>query len=856
MLCAFALALFSTVDHCEGGDAPSPLTPLPRGGEGNRSGEDRTEFRYGYIPSHNKIRLFIANASAEMTDWNVSVTAQGKAETLAQHAGKFPFKQAGETMAVPDLPEGQYTLTAKLSGKGQPLEFARTFKRQHFPWENSTLGKETVVVPPFTPLEVNAEQKRVDCILRQHVVSSAGLWEQVTSQQTPLLAAPMILRASFGGKEYAAAGLGASFTKTAGHQVTGNASWNAGPLKGRTTFDFDYDGFMKITLELEPTAETVEALDLVVPLNASEASLMHSVTDLLRHHYAGKIPDGKGKVWDSAKVPRYQFPGPLLPYVWLGGTERGICWLAENDRDWMLDEKMPTHEIIRDEKTVSLVVHFVTKPGAIARRRTISFAIMATPAKPMPQQPANYRAWWPIGTQNKEGVDFTLAGACYYWGAQTPCLQFYPAFKNFSIYEESATIRRTGKADMSYTNKWLQQFTGPQYTDELKKTYRAHVDWLLHNSKNTPKDQPGSPKAHYLIPYTNARAINWDEEVQTYLDEWSIYDVADPRWKQAVAAKTDLGQSGLRLLRENADHYNDLCGVAYEVDPLPSYVDMALYYHKKMYETFADGVYWDDYFVLANYNPVSGPAYVDDEGKLRPGVSWLGFRELAKRNAIMQHQMGMRPLSWIHMTNCNVVPVLSFGTLLFEWEWRDQGEFAKKDFQDRLDVDSDTSLILAQSTGLHSGNLTVSLDLFRPPAGSGVSREWLVRTGLAVCIPHEIKLPAYEALHQKVISLFDSMGYGKPECKVYRYWDAEQAVTSRGPNVKTLTLSRPGKALVFVGSYGPGGDCEITLDLKKLGLNEQAKATNGETGKPLQQAGSGRFTVPIQKHDFQVVVVE
>ncbi|MCY3018795.1 MAG: DUF6067 family protein [Planctomycetota bacterium] len=811
--------------------------------------EDKTAFRFGYMPSQHKIRHLILSPAAEMTDWKVLVTAQGKAEVLAQQLGRFPFNQAGETMDVPDLPEGQYMLTAQLTGKGQPAEFARTFVRQHFPWENSTLGKDPIVVPPFTPLEVNAEQRRVDCILRQHTISSSGLWEQVTSQQKPLLAAPITLRATVGAKQYVAAGPGAVFTKTPGNHVTGRAAWTAGPLQGCTRFDFDYDGFMRVDLDVESTAERVEALDLVVPLNSGEACLMHSVTDLLRSHYAGRIPEGQGKVWDSAKVPRYQLPGPFLPYIWLGGTERGICWIAENDRDWVLDEKLPTHEIIREGKSVSLVVHFVTRPSTLTRRRTISFALMATPAKPMPQQPANYRAWWPVTTANKEGVDITLAGACYYWGSQTPCLQFYPAFRNFSIFEEAAAIRRTGKADMRFTDQWLQQFKGPQYTEELKKTYRAHVDWMLYNAKGAPKVQPGAPKVHYLIPYTNPRAINWDQEVQTYLDEWSIYDVADPRWNQAVKDK-------LRLLRENEKDYNDLSGVAYEVDPLPSYADMVLYYHKKMYETFADGVYWDDFFVLANYNPVSGPAYVDDDGRLRPGVSWFAFRELAKRNAVMQHQMSMRPLAWIHMTNCNVVPALSFGTLLFEWEWRDQGEFAKRDFQDRLDVDSDTSLILAESTGLQSGNLTVSLDLFRPPPGSGVSREWLVRTGLAVCVPHEIKLPASDAVHQKVIGLLDAMGYGRPECKVYRYWDADKEVATSGTNVKTLTLSRPGKVLVFVGSYGYGGECQIALDLSKLGLSTEAKATNGETGKPVQRLSPGRFMFPIQKHDFQIILVD
>jgi len=75
----------------------------------------------------------------------------------------------------------------------------------------------------------------------------------------------------------------------------------------------------------------------------------------------------------------------------------------------------------------------------------------------------------------------------------------------------------------------------------------------------------------------------------------------------------------------------------------------------------------------------------------------------------MQYQLGLRPMIYLHMTNTNMVPILSFGTINLDWEWRDQGEYASKDLQDRLDVDRDTSLILAQSTGLQSGNVTAPL---------------------------------------------------------------------------------------------------------------------------------------------------
>ena len=89
-----------------------------------------------------------------------------------------------------------------------------------------------------------------------------------------------------------------------------------------------------------------------------------------------------------------------------------------------------------------------------------------------------------------------------------------------------------------------------------------------------PKDEPGATKQHYIIPYTNPRALTWDDAAQTYMDEWSIYDVTDPRWENAAALGT------LRSRESRA--YNELSRIDFAIDPVNSYTDMAMYYHKKM----------------------------------------------------------------------------------------------------------------------------------------------------------------------------------------------------------------------------------------------------------------------------------
>ena len=151
-----------------------------------------------------------------------------------------------------------------------------------------------MVIPPFTPLVVDPRQATVSCVLRQHDLNGVGLWSQVSSQGRPLLNAPMRLEVESGGKTYVAAGPSTAFSETSADRVRGQAGpWVAGPVRGNANFEFDYDGLEKVTLQTSADRTRIDAMRLVIPMKTSEAWLMHPVTDLLRHHYAGRIQTAK-----------------------------------------------------------------------------------------------------------------------------------------------------------------------------------------------------------------------------------------------------------------------------------------------------------------------------------------------------------------------------------------------------------------------------------------------------------------------------------------------------------------------------------------------------------------------------------
>jgi hypothetical protein len=362
----------------------------------------------------------------------------------------------------------------------------------------------------------------------------------------------------------------------------------------------------------------------------------------------------------------------------------------------------------------------------------------------------------------------------------------------------------------------------------------------------------------YHTSYIDPVGFVWDDETPTYLDEWSIYDVADPLWDFRVADNS-------RPLREKSSLYNATSYWDFGSFPTASYNDMALYHVDMMLSKFSDGIFLDDMNLAPNYNPISGSGYIGEDGRLRPGMSIFAMRDLVRRLAVWQYQKGMKPLVYAHSTNTQLVPILSFATHQLELEYAGgvfPGTSIDSDFQDRYNLDGDTGFILAQVTGAQSGNIGTILDRFDPSSAglsAGITREHLLRTGLAVCLTHELLTPAHDALTDQITGMLHSFGYGAANCTSYRYWDEIKPVVTAGVNAKTLTLNVGAKALVIVASYqSSGGTCQITVDLAKLGVPLAAKAIDMEdvTKTPLTSSGAGKFSFLLPKHDFKVLLIQ
>jgi hypothetical protein len=654
-------------------------------------------------------------------------------------------------------------------------------------------------------------------VLRRHTLNGAGLWNQVTSLGAPLLAGPMRWRVRSGGRDLAvSAGPFAVVSRKPNAAVTAG-SFKAGPLAAEVRTEWDYDGMAKVTLRV-PAAPTgqVERLTLEIPLKDAETRYLHACGDGLRFNYAGLTPAGEGRIWDSSKANRLNIVGTFYPYVWVGGGERGLAWFADSDKDWSLEEQTPTLELERAGGVLTLRVRFITQPTPLDRERTLVFGLQATPAKPMPEKPVNWRRWLNTYYPDITVQPFSIMGSSYYYGCRS--FDFYPRDRDFSIYQAFSEARNTGQYDDAFVTQWMEKCkTFAKPGTEAWTMYDNHIKAGMRTAAGMVRTN-----GWLWTPYTNPRGAGFHmEEWPTFQDEWIQF----PYFARS---------------KEGA--------VAYDVCPVRSFQDAALWYYREMMTCF-DGIYWDNLYLSANLDTVAGGAWTDAKGRVHPGMGLWAMRDLVRRTALLFHECG-RPLyaNIPHLTNANLVPVFSFANVSLDWEW----QYGKRDFQDRFAPD----LTVAEAIGRQCGNIPLILaGGFYDAKDPMYAR--VMRTRLGVCLVHEIRAWDYQpAFHYEMMKKIFLFGYGEPDCRVYNYWDDGFPLKATGCDAKAIVMARGQKALAIVTDYAEGGTCSIAFDLKALGLPPSVKAKDVEDGAALESPAPGVVVFPLKKHDFRAVWLE
>jgi len=260
---------------------------------------------------------------------------------------------------------------------------------------------------------------------------------------------------------------------------------------------------------------------------------------------------------------------------------------------------------------------------------------------------------------------------------------------------------------------------------------------------------------------------------------------------------------------------------------------------RRMLREGLDGIYFDNIRDWPNTNFVTGPAYRLPDGSIQPYFDLFDLRDFVKRTVNMLYKEGKtlpdgRPYLVCHMTNSNLVPIMSLAAMQLDLE----ANYGSTDFHERF---SD-GYYQACTLGTQTGTIPQILVML-----TGKQLDYLTRTFLSATIPwslHNVMVQGgLTSIWGKTWRKIYSFGYGTPEVEVIAF-DSPNAFPTPLEQWRTTTYSKKGEKLVVISNFGDNSEAFLNV--------ADAVCTDEENGQALvTQDGKLHLTIP--KHDFRFI---
>lgn len=705
------------------------------------------------------------------------------------------------------------------------------FYRKEFEWLNNKYGTEKVVLPPFTPLLAKKEQ--IDVIFRKHRINGFGLWDSILSKEQELLQSPMRFELVSGGKNADWRFMPVeSEVKNAGHdaEYTTRATSSTGvtiSVNGKA----EYDGFFwnRFTVD-NPDQSSIDRLTLVIPLKNQMAPLFHIISNTIRSNPAGFLPEGQGKLWDGTQLVRQLHAGKavmhrqLVPYVWLGGVERGLCWFLDSSFGYNLSPVNPMVRISRHDQELRLEVDIVNLPTT-REKWTFEFGLQATPVKPINPElfkmTRDMRGFTADKIPNLLSFNPPGAGLPSSWAGM-------PLAGDYSLYRTVTSLIQNGQLPNKDFRSVVESFFEKHKSvleDGLKSEYPKQAALVITSARgidtflNNPQRKPSRP-IMYTDPYL---AYRYEDAVRYFKSEW---------WNPAV---------------------QDYIAV-YRVSLTPTRLDYLVYSMHEFFRNGLRGINLDDTYLMPNDNPDT-VAKTDSQGIVHSEIGILRMRSYIKRLATMMHtEFNIYP-RYIepHMTNTLLVPAFSFADAQLGFEQYYGEDLATDRFS--------TGEILATYTGRQIGAKPIGLQGIRrrnaPAELWDQNRMTLSRSFLALMMPFGIMIGAdmrnnNEAIDYDVVynayNNLAAFGIAEDDCVFVPCFENDGAVLSDQDDIRIASYRRPGQALIIISNFGKTPrKIQLKIDPEKLGIPAKFQTLNWESRKPID----GEFS--LAPGDFRLL---
>lgn len=695
-----------------------------------------------------------------------------------------------------NLPEGEYTVEATLlDAKGKALrKLSTTHTHRRFAFQNNTLGISDRVLAPWTPIEVGRKQARIGVWGRDYLLGDAGFPKQILSKGEELLAAPVIIRETVNGKSALLAGSGVEFTKVSDAHVEAVARAKGRAVEAEIRLLAEYDGMLKYEVILTGRkGDRLEALDLVIPWKGARAEYLHATGDGCRSNYSHALPEGEGTVWDSSEIVNWVMPVQWIPYLWLGDTERGLCWWADSAEGWTLPKKAdtPVVKIEREEDRVSAVFHLVTPDSPVLWKdespRRIVFALEATPVRPMVSWARDIGLNDPKVTHQR-GPRLDWIGSAHW-----------------------ATL---GQEKTPYTYAYLRP-VNEDAAGELRK--RAKVS--AQRGKN-------------LLLYTNmrSRALVGEEE-KAFAWEWN-------------PSQEDPSSEMIR----NAPHHRNIF-----VNSAPSRIDYDLWCFNRLMDLGARAFYFDEIQTEGQINPLAGLGYRDEDGKWMPTMRLFAYRDLWKRLYTLMQERGIsEPIIVLHNTSTTYAGPMAFATAT--WDFEEANSDPNQRQLTRFGMDYLITEAMGHQYGFAASTLGPSPGFERwikpgdTESERKAARHWM---GIHMILNMNPYLRSHKVVEEG-LGILGEFGWNEPDTEWVPYWKAGEFFSYHpGPDARqyvSLYLRGREGLLIFLNDTNE----DVTVEWKPVSkLPVRGALQDAESEGKMVSAKEGVFAVRLPKFDYR-----
>jgi Concanavalin A-like lectin/glucanases superfamily len=392
--------------------------------------------------------------------------------------------------------KGRLTASLYLLDKrnGKKLRLKKSINRPDTSWFGNKYGKENFVPKPWSAIKVNGNH--VTLWNRSYEFDGPFI-KQVSCGGCNILSEPTKLMIDTGNGSQKAVFASCKIISNRKDRIVFIGQGKASNIIVNYRNTVWFDGFSRIEFSIGPKGAKINSM-----------KLLYTVKPEFSKYMANPLPEKfkkNGNYFDWQGTSHRDFS-----QLWLMGKVNGLCWVAENEGNWIYPKNSKPIKVIKNLAGAKVELDIISKAVTLPAGVKYSFGFIATPTRPLPK---NYRTFAFSGWKCKN-VDALSTG----WSGRG-FSQYASLIPSKTYAKQMSRIKRLGATSYPYSSP-----TGLA-DDEPVVKYFLH-DWIVPGGSVFPVKHAEDKSIVYnqvpLIP-TRAFCDFFANKVEKFLSKKDQY---------------------------------------------------------------------------------------------------------------------------------------------------------------------------------------------------------------------------------------------------------------------------------------------------------------------------------------------